>query len=122
MRKVASIFSMIIGTCMLSMWIMFLVTGQIPELETIPKEIIMHILIESITAILLITSGVGLLKRTNWSDNLYLFTSGMLCYTLVNSAGYYLQTNDFIFIVMFGVFLLFQLLILYYLFIKKRIN
>jgi len=122
MRKPASIFSIFVGVSMLGMWLMLLTTGQVPELETIPKEIIMHIIIESITAILMIISGIGLLKKTNWSSNIYLFTSGMLTYTVVNSAGYYLQTNDYIFIAMFGTILVFQLLFLYSLYVNKKLN
>jgi len=122
MRKPASIFSIFVGVSMLGMWLMLLTTGQVPELETIPKEIIMHIIIESITAILMIISGIGLLKKTNWSSNIYLFTSGMLTYTVVNSAGYYLQTNDYIFIAMFGTILVFQLLFLYSLYVNKKLS
>ncbi|QNO15854.1 hypothetical protein HYG86_14300 [Alkalicella caledoniensis] len=112
MRKPSSIFSIFVGISMLGLWVMLLTTGQVPELETIPKEITTHIIIESITAILLIISGIGLLKKTHWSSNFYLFTSGMLCYTLVNSAGYYLQTNDYIFVAMFGIMLVLQLVFL----------
>ena len=122
MRKVVSIFSIFVGFSMISMWIMLLILNQIPELKTIPSEIIMHIIIEIITAIMLITSGIGLSKKKKWSLKIYLFSSGMLFYTLVNSAGYYLQSSDYFFVAMFVLFLIIQLVILHFIFIKNRLS
>lgn len=119
MKKLAAIFSIFVGISMIGMWLMFLVTDSIPELNTIPKEVITHIIIENITALLLIGSGISLLRQSKWASNLYLFSSGMLCYTLVNSAGYYIQLEEYIFIMIFGTFLILQLMFIYNLYINK---
>ncbi len=107
MKKAVSIYSIIIGISMISMWFFFFLSNSIPELETEPVRISMHILAEIITAFLLISSGIGLLKHQDWASKLNLFALGMLIYTLIQSPGYFLETKEYEMVAMFAVMLIF---------------
>lgn len=87
---------------MLLMWIMFYITGSIPELTTEPARILLHILAELATAISLIFAGFGLLKLKIWGYQLYLLATGALIYTIIQSPGYFLQNGEFVFVAMFA--------------------
>ena len=87
---------------MISMWTMFVLTGQVPELQTEPARIIMHLAAEFTTAFSLIIGGFGLLTEKNWSKQFHQFSLGMLMYTLIVSPGYYLQLGDVAMVGMFA--------------------
>ena len=40
LKKTAAVYSIIVGCVMIGMWIMYLLTGQVPELKTTPIQII----------------------------------------------------------------------------------
>lgn len=119
LRKVAAFFCFFIGISMIGMWSVFLATGTVPEIETKPAEIGLHVVAEMLTAIMLIVGGFGLLYRKSWSINAYLFASGLLTYTLIVSPGYYVTRGEAAFVVMFAIFLVLDLLILA-LMLRKR--
>jgi len=105
--KAAAIFSFIVvGTSMILMWMMFYFTGSIPELESEPVRIAMHLLAEFATAITLIIAGWGLLQAKAWAVNVYLLATGALLYTLIQSPGYFVQTGDPVFVFMFAVLII----------------
>lgn len=104
-RKMASVFSIFIGTSMISMWIIFCFTDSIPELRTKPIELGMHIFAEILTATLLIIGAIGLLLKTKWGPHTYLVSMGMLLYTLIMSPGYFLQKGETSFVIMFALFI-----------------
>jgi len=100
--KVAGIYAIAVGLGMFGLWTMLLVTGQVPELESEPWSITMHLAAEFLTAFTLLLSGYGLLRRRTWARSGYLFAVGMLFYTLVQSPGYYLDRGDTTFVLMFA--------------------
>lgn len=100
---------LLIGVGIIGLWIMLLVTNQIPEIETALAEIIMHIIIEVSMGILCIITAVAMIKKYKYSDTLSLLSNGMLIYSVVNSSGYYIQSGNYIMVVMFGVILVFAL-------------
>jgi hypothetical protein len=101
----ASIYSIIMGTAMIGAWAAFYVQDAIPELYTKPTEISMHIIAEIVTALLLITGGIGLMKSKSWGFRLYLISIGMLQYTLISSSGYFAQQGECIITAMFACFI-----------------
>ena len=111
-RKAAAIFSMIVGISMILMWIMFYLTGSIPELNTEPARILMHLAAEFATAIALIIAGWGLISLKKWGFNLYLIATGALLYTLIQSPGYFLHTGETALVIMFAVLIIFALVFL----------
>ena len=117
--KIASIYSFIIGIAMIAMWSMFLLTGQVPELQTEPARIIMHLAAEFTTAFTLIIGGYGLLANKNWGGRFHQFSLGMLMYTLIVSPGYYLQLGDLSMVGMFAGMFILTLIVLVLTFVKS---
>lgn len=103
--KTVRISSLIIGILMIGQWVFFIASGNVPELKTTPISIIFHIVIELITALLLIFSAIALHKPEKWKIYLAVYSQGMLGYTVVNSSGYFAQSGEWIFIVMFALLL-----------------
>lgn len=99
--KFASIYAVAVGVLMISMWGFFIVTGQVPELQTKPAEILLHIADELLTALLLVVSGILVLRRIRWANLTLLIAFGMLFYTVIVSPGYYIQNGAAAFVMMF---------------------
>lgn len=116
MKKAASIYAIFMGVSMIGMWILFYITGSIPEMSTKPIELGMHVLAEILTAVLLILSGTMLLLKKSRANNIYLFACGMLFYTLIMSPGYFLQKKEIRFTIMFASFLIILLVFIFYFF------
>jgi hypothetical protein len=104
-EKASGIYGIIVGVVMVLMWTFFIVSGQVPEFESRPVEIVFHLVIEFLTAIMLVISGIAALKQIRWGRLLLLFSFGMLTYTLVLSPGYYAQQGVFAFVIMFAALL-----------------
>ncbi len=102
-RKVAAPYAVIVGVLMIGQWIMFIATGQVPELEAEPVRISFHLAAEFLTAILLVIGGLGLFTRRRWGLSLFFVAMGMLLYTIIVSPGYFAQLGDFGFVGMFAV-------------------
>jgi len=105
-RKITAVYSLLMGLSMFGMWTMFWIVGEIPELETEPIRIGMHLAAEFVTAVLLIVGGIALLKSWKHSINLFQFSMGMLIYTLIQSPGYFAEQGELAFVAMFAIFLL----------------
>lgn len=102
--KFVRISSAVIGVLMIAQWCFFLFTGNVPELESRPVEIIFHISVEIATALLLIFSAL-ICKKWTVRQTLLLYGQGMLGYTVINSAGYFAQNGDWPFVGMFAILL-----------------
>jgi len=111
-KRVAAIYSIIVGTSMLGMWTMFNSMDAIPELVTEPARILLHIAAEIATAVGLLVGGWGLLTHKRWGHQIYLLATGALVYTLIQSPGYFLQNGAIAFVAMFAVLLILALLLL----------
>ena len=89
-RRLIAGFEIGVGAMMILMWAFFFFAGQIPELETNPIEILLHLAAEGTTALILLFSGWALWTKKNHGIRMSLFGLGMLAYTLIVSPGYYL--------------------------------
>ena len=105
----ASVFALVVGVSMIGQWLLFLLTGQVPELETEPLRIRFHLAAEFVTAIALLVSACGLLTHQVWGRWFYLLAVGMLVYTLIVSPGYFAQKGQWAFVGMFAVILMLAL-------------
>jgi len=101
-RRFYSFFAIVVGILMLLMWSFFLFAGMVPELDSRPAEIILHLCAEFSTALALIVAGFLAFKSSGHRKWLYPLSIGMLLYTLIVSPGYYIQSGDYLFVVMFG--------------------
>jgi len=102
-RKIAAMYSIIIGIAMIGMWFSLIATNQVPEINTEPIRITYHLMGEFLTAILLLIGGFGLFTNRGWGFHVFLISMGMLLYTVIVSAGYYGQQGDMVFIGMFTI-------------------
>jgi len=102
--KFVKVSSAIIGFMIIIQWVFFIITGNVPEFETTPVSIIFHIVIEISTALLLIFASLICKVRIK-RQTLLLYGQGMLGYTVVNSAGYFAQSGQWGFLLMFGALL-----------------
>lgn len=111
--KSSAIYALAIGLMMIGMWSFFLASGQVPELEERPVEIVFHLTVEFTTAAVLVAAGAAALCRRRWGVVLQLFGFGMLTYTLMLSPGYYAQLGQGAFVAMFAVLFLVTLVFLF---------
>lgn len=114
----AAFFNIIIGLIIIYQWFISLSKGNVPELEISPKSIFTHTVAEMVTAVSLIISGVLLLQEKHKGYNLYLFSTGMLVYTLINSAGYFWDKKNYRVVFVFGFLLILTTAIFLYLLLK----
>ena len=103
--KFSAIYGIFVGTMMFAQWAFFLASGQVPELQTEPWSIAMHLAAEFITAAGLILSGWGLLIHKSWGAKAYLVFAGMLVYSVIVSPGYFAQQGQWALVAMFAILL-----------------
>ncbi len=104
-----AVFALVVGVGMIAQWVLFLATGQVPELETEPLRIRFHLAAEFATAVALLAGGIALLTGQTWSQWFYLLAVGMLLYTVIVSPGYFAEKGQWAFVGMFAVILLLAL-------------
>jgi peptidoglycan/LPS O-acetylase OafA/YrhL len=92
-----------VGALMVLQWLVFLATGNVPELHTEPLAIGFHLAAEAATAVLLMIAGVRLLQArgSRWGP----VAVGMLIYTVINSAGYFAEQGAWGVVAVFGALL-----------------
>ncbi len=103
-RRIAY-YCIVVGALMVIQWSLFLITGNVPELETETLAIAFHLAAELTTAAALILAGIGLLRRAGWALPVSLLALGMLIYTVINSAGYFAEQGVWGMVAMFGILL-----------------
>lgn len=114
-KKIGAGYTVLIGLSMLGFWCMLLAGNRMPELATQPAYAAFHLAAEALTAASLILGGVGTLLRKRFGAKLYPVSLGMLLYSVLNAAGYFLQGADTAMGAMFIVFaVLTVLFILHY--------
>ncbi len=104
--KFAGWYSIIVGILMLVQWIFFLLTGQVPEVQSAPVALGFHLVAEAVTAVVLIIAGIRLLRQMTGGHRMDLIALGMLTYTIIVSPGYFAQQGTWPLVVMFGVLLI----------------
>ncbi|MFX0139867.1 MAG: hypothetical protein ACFFDN_39870 [Candidatus Hodarchaeota archaeon] len=112
---IASIYTILIGIAMLSMWLFLLIRKEVPELKTKPTQIFFHLTTEFLTSIILIIGGFGLMMNQSWGVAIFFIAIGMVIYSTINAAGFYGQLKDwpmFIILIVFTIFSLFVTLLI----------
>ena len=102
-RNLIAVYSVLVGFMMIGMWVFLLSTSQVPEACERPKKLSFHLIAEFSTAVLLIISGTGLLLGSEWARTLSPISLGMLLYTVIMSAGYYIHQDNLPMVTMFMV-------------------
>lgn len=120
LQKIESVFSIVIGIGICGIWVMLIAANGIAELETEPVRIILHVVSEFLTAAFLILGGIALFKKKPWSKAVFFVSQGMLIYSVLNAAGYYIQLNNAAMGAMFSVILVISFILLILAFVEKR--
>lgn len=107
--KFSGIYAIAVGALMLAQWAFFLATGQVPELQSEPWRIALHLAAEFLTATGLIIAGWGVLCRSGWAAKTYLFFAGMLGYSVIASPGYFAQQGQWGLVAMFAILFILML-------------
>lgn len=89
MKKFTGIYAIVLGVGIIGLWTMLIITGNVPEFKTEPVAIAFHLTAEFSMGILSLISGIMMLARRKKSGALYLVSSGLVIYAVVNSSGYY---------------------------------
>ncbi len=110
--KFSGAFQVLVGTGMIGIWILNFLGGEIPELQSEPWSISMHILAEVVTAILLLISGLSILLKGRKMSRLYYLAFGALIYTLIASPGYFAQLSNWVAVALFLIMLIITLIFL----------
>ena len=92
-------YGMVVGFGMIAQWILSIVSGGVPEFQTEPWRIVFHLAAEFSTALMLIISGIAVLK----SNAVGL---GMVIYSEIVSPGYFAQLGKWPMVGMFAVILI----------------
>jgi hypothetical protein len=104
--KKPAMFGIFVGVMIAVQWAFFLAAGAVPELETEPRAIAFHIAAEAMLALTLVAGGWGVLRGAGWGQAVLLAALGMLAYSAVNSAGYFAELGQWVFVGMFALILL----------------
>ena len=102
LELITSVYSIFIGISIMGLWIMLILTKQVPELKTDPVEIYFHTSAEFMMGILSLISGALILLEIDFGLYLFLISSGLCIYSVTNSAGYYAQRKKWLFIGLFA--------------------
>lgn len=92
--KLSGIFQALVGTGMIGFWMIALVRGGIPELETEAYRIAMHLMAELCTSLLLLISGYYILIKQQFRRSVFYVSMGALMYTLIASPGYFAHLDQ----------------------------
>ena len=87
-------FQVVTGVSIAGLWGMLVATGQVPEIDQGRVDIWFHLAAELLTAGLLVTAGVAVLRRSSRGRPLAAVALGALAYTTINSPGYYAESGD----------------------------
>lgn len=99
LRRITAFYAIVISISIIGMWSMIILAGGIIEG---PVEISFHLVSEFLMAILLLISGIGLLRGNTKGRKLFLISNGMLIYSVLNAAGYYGQSKNIAMTIMFS--------------------
>ena len=119
-KNLAATYSVFVKVSMIGMGTSFYFANAIPELETEPIRIILHITAEIATGVSLMLGGYGLYRNLKWESRVYLLSMGMLLYTLAVSPGYYAQKEVIEFVWMFVTFIIISIVFIALSFLKPR--
>lgn len=108
---ISGIYAIIIGLGIIGLWLMLILTKQVPELKSEPIAIKFHITAEITMGTLSILSGIFLLIGVSWANYFFSFAIGLVIYAVINSAGYYAQRNQWLFVIMFAIILIASVLL-----------
>jgi hypothetical protein len=100
--KFSAWYGIVVGFMMIAQWTFFIITGGVPEFQTEPWRIALHLTAEMTTALVLIVSGIAALRSIAWGKTALLVGLGMVIYSEIVSPGYFAQLGQWALVGMFA--------------------
>jgi len=94
-------YGIVVGILMIVQWIFSILSGGVPEFQTVPWRIGLHLAAEFATAVLLILGGIAVLRSLTWGSTVLLIGLGMVIYSEIVSPGYFAQLGQWPMVGMF---------------------
>ena len=98
-------YATLVGFLMIAQWTFSILAGGVPEFETAPWEIALHLAAEMTTAAMLILGGIAALKSVHWGKQVLCVGLGMVIYSEIVSPGYFAQLGQWALVALFAIFL-----------------
>ena len=118
--KTLGIFSILMGLTMIGWWGLLLATDQMPELSTTPLTASLHLAAEFLTALSLLTGGIGTLRGSWWAHSVSTLSLGMLLYAVVQASGYSADHGQTGLVIVFAISVLAILYLMAHMTTRKR--
>jgi hypothetical protein len=104
--KFSAWYGILVGVLMIVQWSFTILAGGVPEFQSAPWEIALHLAAELTTAAMLILGGIATLKSVNWGKQILFVGLGMVLYSEIVSPGYFAQLGQWPLVAMFAILLL----------------
>ena len=98
-------YGILVGFLMIAQWTFTILAGGVPEFQTAPWEIALHLAAEMTTAGMLILGGIATLKSAYWGKQVLFVGLGMVIYSEIVSPGYFAQLGQWPPVAMFAILL-----------------
>jgi hypothetical protein len=98
-------YGILVGLLMIAQWAFTILAGGVPEFQTAPWEIALHLAAEMTTASMLILGGITALKSVHWGKQVLCVGLGMVIYSEIVSPGYFAQLGQWPLVVLFAILL-----------------
>ena len=93
-QKLTSIFLISVGILNIGLWIMLIQTGQVGNIQEELISFAFHWTSEFVMAVMLIFTGIQMIKEKPGSRNLFFFSAGLLLIAITGALVYYLIHFD----------------------------
>ena len=103
--KFSAWYGILVGFLMIAQWTFTILAGGVPEFQTAPWEIALHLAAELTTAAMLILGGIATLKSVNWGKQILFVGLGMVIYSEIVSPGYFAQLGQWALVAVFAMLL-----------------
>lgn len=110
-HKLTGYYSIFLGAAIICMWTFMLFTESIPEGRI---EMTFHLSSEFLMSLILLISGLMLLKKNKNALKLNIAGHAILIYSVLNAAGYYAERDDKIMPVFFMILFLISVIIVFF--------
>lgn len=103
MDQVIGAYGVVLGVFVVGWWALAYARDRIPELRTEPWAIRFHLLAEAMMALTVICGGIMVLTAVEAGREVLLVGFGMVLYSIVASAGYFVQHGERPPVAVFGI-------------------
>ncbi len=94
MIKAIAVYSILMGSAQIVTWIVLIINGTAQrEYSSTPMQTFFLLIAELLTALAVITGGIGILSGEKWGIPLNLAALGMMLYCVIFSCGVFWQAG-----------------------------